>query len=179
MTFTRHTIGSAPEGAKATMTAIEKQFGYLPAAVAAMATSPQLLHGFVRANALFTESTLTEIEREVLVMTVAAHNACHLCVALHTAHLVHSEAPADLVDSLRAQEPLGIERLEALRGFVLQVLSHAGDVPDSALAAFLEAGFSERNALEVVLGIGTYTMSTFANRLTRAPIDPQLASYVL
>jgi hypothetical protein len=30
--------------------------------------------------------------------------------------------------------------------------------------------------LDVVLGIGTYTMSTLANRLTRAPLDEQLAS---
>ncbi len=33
------------------------------------------------------------------------------------------------------------------------------------LTAFLAAGYTHRNALEVVLGIGTYTMSTFANRL--------------
>lgn len=33
-----------------------------------------------------------------------------------------------------------------------------------------------RDALEVVLGIGTYTLSSLANRLTRAPLDPQLAA---
>jgi hypothetical protein len=31
--------------------------------------------------------------------------------------------------------------------------------------------------LEVVLGIGTYTMSTLANRLTRAPLDEQLRAF--
>lgn len=34
-------------------------------------------------------------------------------------------------------------------------------------AAFIAAGFDQQ-ALEVVLGIGTYTLSTFANRMTRA-----------
>jgi hypothetical protein len=29
----------------------------------------------------------------------------------------------------------------------------------------------------VVLGIGTYTMSTLANRLTGAPLDDQLAEF--
>ncbi|MFJ6697187.1 hypothetical protein ACIQM4_14105 [Streptomyces sp. NPDC091272] len=33
------------------------------------------------------------------------------------------------------------------------------------LEAFCAAGYTRRNALEVVLGIGTYTLSTFANRL--------------
>ena len=33
-------------------------------------------------------------------------------------------------------------------------------------------------ALDVVLGIGTYTMSTLANRLTGAPVDDQLSAFV-
>lgn len=47
---------------------------------------------------------------------------------------------------------------------------------DTDLDAFLAHGHTPRNALEVVLGIGTYTLSTLANRLTRAPLDPQLAA---
>jgi hypothetical protein len=42
-------------------------------------------------------------------------------------------------------------------------------VGDEALHAFLGHGYTARNALEVVMGIGTYTMSTLANRLVRAP----------
>jgi alkylhydroperoxidase family enzyme len=52
----------------------------------------------------------------------------------------------------------------------------SGDVGDEALRAFLDAGYTARNALEAMLGIGTYTMSTFANRLTRAPVDEALTS---
>jgi hypothetical protein len=48
------------------------------------------------------------------------------------------------------------------------VLATAGEVPEDELTGFLNAGFTTRNALEVVLGIGTYTMSTLANRLVRA-----------
>ena len=46
---------------------------------------------------------------------------------------------------------------------------------EAALRAFLARGYTTQNALEVVLGIGTYTMSTLANRLTGAPVDEQLA----
>lgn len=59
-------------------------------------------------------------------------------------------------------------RLEAIRRFTLGVLSAAGAVDDDTLKALLVHGYTERNALEVVLGVGTYTMSTFANRLVRA-----------
>lgn len=51
-------------------------------------------------------------------------------------------------------------------------------VDDATLVAFLDHGFTRQNALEVVLGVGTYTLSTFANRLTRAPADPQLTAAV-
>jgi hypothetical protein len=38
-------------------------------------------------------------------------------------------------------------------------------------------GYTPRNALEVVLGIGAYTMSTLANRMTGAPLDEQLKPF--
>jgi len=53
----------------------------------------------------------------------------------------------------------------------------AGDVSDQTLQDFLAHGYTTQNALEVVLGIGTYTMSTLANRLTGAPVDDQLAAF--
>ena len=46
----------------------------------------------------------------------------------------------------------------------------SGAVDDVTLRDFLAAGYTRANALEVVLGIGTYTMSTLANRLTGAPM---------
>jgi len=48
------------------------------------------------------------------------------------------------------------------------VLATTGEVPEAEIDQFLAAGYTRRNALEVVLGIGTYTMSTLANRLVRA-----------
>lgn len=48
------------------------------------------------------------------------------------------------------------------------MLATAGEVPEEEIGEFLAAGFTRRNALEVVLGIGTYTMSTLGNRLVRA-----------
>ncbi|MFI7604725.1 hypothetical protein ACIBTV_06345 [Micromonospora sp. NPDC049366] len=67
--------------------------------------------------------------------------------------------------------------IEALRRFVLAVLAHRGAVPDDDVRAFLSAGYQPRHALDVVLGIGAYTISTFANRLIAAPVDAPLAAY--
>ncbi|MEU4246832.1 carboxymuconolactone decarboxylase family protein [Amycolatopsis sp. NPDC026612] len=159
------------------MTATAKKFGRVPSAVARLATSPELLNGFLKLSAIFESTTLTALEREVLIMTVAARNECHLCVAMHTATLTRLSAAPELVAALRAESPLPEPRLEALRGFVHAVMDTKGEVPAGALTAFTGAGYTERNALEVVLGIGTYTLSTYANRLTRAPLDEAFAEH--
>ena len=175
--FTEYTIESAPPASRRFMAATRDHLGYLPAAMARMAASPQLLDGFGKLTAIFEKSALDPLAREVLVMTVATRNGCHICVAMHTARLTAMGAPADIIASLREAAAPADQRLEAIRLFTLQVLDTAGDVGDDALRAFLASGHTRQNALEVVLGIGTYTMSTLANRLTGAPLDDQLSAF--
>ncbi len=153
--------------------------GYLPAAVARMAESPELLNGFLTASGLFERTSLDPVAREVLIMTIANRNECHLCIAMHTAKLAALGADANLVAALRASQPLASTRLEALRTFTLAVHEARGAVSDQDLALFLAAGYTRQNALEVVLGIGTYTISTFANRLTGAPVDEPLRQFLV
>ncbi|MEU8709039.1 carboxymuconolactone decarboxylase family protein [Streptomyces sp. NPDC048565] len=151
-----------------------KQGGRVPSGVARLATSPETLDGFLRASAAFESSTLDPLSREVVVMTMATRNACHICVGLHTARLTSLGAAPELVTALRApggQQPLPDERLEGIRRFTLAALETAGAVGDDALRDFRALGYTSRNALEVVLGIGTYTISTLANRMTGASMD--------
>ena len=175
--FTEYTIESAPADARRFMTATRDHLGYLPAGMARMAASPQLLDGFGKLTAIFDSSALDPVAREVVIMTVATRNGCHICVAMHTARLTALGARPDLIAASRDADPLPDEHLEAIRVFTLQVLDTAGDVGDQALRDFLARGYTTQNALEIVLGIGTYTMSTLANRLTGAPVDDQLAAY--
>jgi AhpD family alkylhydroperoxidase len=180
--FTEYTVESAPAAARRSMAATEKHLGYLPAGVARMAASPDLLDGFLKLNSIFEGSTLGPLARETLVMTMATRNGCHICVAMHTARLTALGADADTITGLRnagrpGAQGLADPALEAIRLFTLRVLETAGDVGAEALHAFLASGYTSQNALEVVLGIGTYTMSTLANRLTGAPVDAQLTAF--
>jgi AhpD family alkylhydroperoxidase len=159
------------------MEATTAKFGYLPAGVALLATSPELLNGFLQVNRLFEQTTLDPLAREVLIMTMATRNGCHVCVAMHTAKLTGMGADAEIVAALREGRPLLDERLEAIRVFTLAVLANAGAVGDDAVRDFTAHGYTPRNALEVVLGVGTYTLSTLANRMTDTPLDEQLKAF--
>ncbi|MFI1364938.1 carboxymuconolactone decarboxylase family protein [Streptomyces griseochromogenes] len=167
--FAAHSVESAPEASRPAMQAVAgASGGTVPDAVARLAASPELLNGFLALSASFERCTLDPLAREVVIMTVAVRNQCHICVAMHTGKLRKLGAETELIAALREERALTDERLEALRMFTLDVLSTAGGVDDDALKALRAHGYTERNALEVVLGIGTYTMSTFANRLVRA-----------
>ena len=175
--FTEYTAESAPPAARRFLTATQAHLGYLPAGMARMAASPQLTDGFLKLTAIFDSTTLEPLAREVLVMTVATRNRCHICVAMHTAALTAFGADPELIAALRGGRPLPDERLDAVRAFTLRVMDTAGEVGEPALRDFLARGYTTQNALEIVLGIGTYTMSTLANRLTGAPVDDQLAAH--
>ena len=175
--FPEYTIESAPAGSRRFMVATQDHLGYLPAATARWAASPHLLEAFGRVLAIFESTTLDPVAREVVVMTLATRNGCHICVAMHTARLTELGASSDAIEALRDASALADPHLDALRVFTLRVLDTAGDVGDDVLEAFLASGFTRQNALEVVLGIGTYTMSTLANRLIDAPLDDQLSPF--
>jgi AhpD family alkylhydroperoxidase len=100
--FTVHTIESAPAAARRSMTATISHNGYLPTAVALMATSPELLDGFLKMSAAFDGTTLDPLAREVVIMTMATRNGCHLCVAMHSARLEKLGADAALIAALRS-----------------------------------------------------------------------------
>ncbi|MEV6203914.1 carboxymuconolactone decarboxylase [Streptomyces sp. NPDC051771] len=120
------------------------------------AQAPQVLDAFLALSAAFESTSLAPHSRETVILTVARRSQCHLCVDMHEAKLA-ALGPAP-----------STERLDAVREFTLQVLASSGAVSDAELAAFEAAGHTRRNALEVVLGVGAYTLSTFANRMTRA-----------
>ena len=100
--FTEHTIESAPPAARRFLTATRDHLGYLPAGMARMAASPQIIDGFLKLTAIFESTGLEPVAQEVVIMTVATRNRCHICVAMHTARLAALGASAELIAALRA-----------------------------------------------------------------------------
>jgi AhpD family alkylhydroperoxidase len=175
--FVDHTLETAPAAARRSLQATVDHHGYLPAPMARLAASPQLLDGFLKLSKMFESTSLEPLARETVIMTVVVRNDCHVCIAMHTAMLGGIGADAELVAALREQRPLPDVKLEALRTFTIEVMTTAGGVDDVVLKEFVEHGYTTQQALEVVLGIGAYTLSTFANRMTKAPLDYQLAAF--
>ncbi len=157
---------NAPPEAREPLAQNKRAFGAIPAPLARYASSPSLLGLALTGLQTFEKTTLSALEREVLAMTMGRLNGCRFCLGLHRRLLTGQKAPRELIDALESGERLTDARLEALRAFVAALVEHRGDVPAGVWSDFREAGYTHQQALELVLGVGVYTLTTFANRLT-------------
>ncbi|MEL7447599.1 MAG: carboxymuconolactone decarboxylase family protein [Pseudomonadota bacterium] len=169
--FTIHTEDTAPEESKALLADSRKAYGMVPGLHAVMAEAPGLLDGYKQLHELFANSSFDNDELTVVWQSINVEHACHYCVPAHTA-IAKSMGVADEVsNALRDQAPLPNARLEALRTFTLTVVRNRGNVDDQAVQAFLDAGFTRRQILEVVLGVAQKVMSNYTNHLAQTPVD--------
>ncbi|KAG8148735.1 carboxymuconolactone decarboxylase family protein [Burkholderia catarinensis] len=176
--FPLHTVDSAPAGSAPLLEKSLQANGFLPNLVASLATAPTALETYLTVAAINGRAGLDLAEREAVQITAAAIHGCGFCVAGHTAAALKKARLAPVVvDALRANAPIPDDRFDAIATFTRAVIATRGNVADDALDAFRRAGFSDANALEVVLGISLATLCNFANNLARNELNPELASY--
>jgi AhpD family alkylhydroperoxidase len=137
-----------------------------------MATSPELLAGYSALWDLFAKTTLTTTEQQVVYMTANFENDCHYCMAGHTQLAKMQKIAEPVIQAIRDGKPIPDARLEALHVFTTAVVRQRGFVGDAAVATFLAAGFTQQNVLEVVLGVGTKTLSNYTNHIVHTQLDP-------
>jgi alkylhydroperoxidase family enzyme len=169
--FTLHDQQSAPQKSQELLDTSIKAFGMIPGLHAVMAEAPGLLEGYQQLHQLFLDSSFDDEETTVVWQTINVEHACHYCVPAHTGIAKSMEVDDAITDALRNETPLPTDRLEALRDFTLAVVRGRGNVDDSAVQAFLDAGFTKRQILEVILGTAQKVMSNYTNHLADTPVD--------
>jgi len=175
MTYAVHTVATAPESAKETLAGAQKAFGFLPNLLGVMAEAPALLKAYRALAGLFEETSFTPTERQIVLLTASYENGCTYCVAAHSVIADVQKVPADVVDAIRGGAPIADKKLEALRRFAAAVVKTRGWLSDAEVAAFLNAGYTPAQVLEVVLGVGFKTLSNYTNHIAETPLDGAFA----
>lgn len=176
--LTLQTVETAPEAAKPFLEAAQKNNGFLPNLLAVLANAPVALETYLTVGGINGRASLSLAEREVVQITAAATHGCGFCVAGHTAIATKkTDLGADAVAALRELRPLADPRLEAVAGFTKAVIRARGAVADGELQVFRDAGYSDQQALEVVLGVSLATLCNFANNLGQPPLNPELQAF--
>lgn len=169
--FTVYDETNAPEGSQVLLAQSKKAFGMIPGLHAVMAEAPGLLEAYKIVHELFADSSFDKDEITVVWQSVNVENACHYCVPAHTGIAKSMGVSDAITDALRNETPLPSAKLEALRDFTLSVIRDRGNVDDEKVQAFLDAGFTKRNILEVILGYSQKLMSNYTNHLANTPVD--------
>lgn len=174
MNFPLHDENSAPEASKEHLEATRRSFGMIPNLERVMASAPSLLATYSFGWEVFSRTSLSGIEQQVVYQTANFENECNYCVPWHTLLARQAGADAETLETLRQGGTLADPRLEALRQFTRTMIHNRGKATKADLDAFFAAGFEPQQALEVILGIAIKTMSNFTNSIAATPLDKQV-----
>lgn len=173
-----YTQETAPETSQARVEKVQKNMGFLPNLIGTLAGSPQALETYQTVGLINGQTSLSFAEREVVQITAARLHGCGFCVAGHTATVIKNKVLSDAQAlALHEGKALDDARLQAIAEFTHAIIAYRGAVPDALLAAFLAAGYTQQQALEVVLGVSLATLCNFSNNLAQNDINPQLQAY--
>lgn len=173
------TADTAPAESKARIEAVQKANGFVPNLIGTLAHSPQALAFYQEVGKLNNANSLTAQEVEVVQITAAVHNGCDFCVAGHSKiGRLKLDMPIDVLNALRTSTEIeNNEKYQALAKFTVQLIDKRGQVSDDELAAFKNAGYSEQNVLDVVMGVALATLCNYANNVAKNDINPELQAY--
>lgn len=147
----------------------EEKLGMIPNVLAVYGFAPERLRGFSGMyNALMLgESELSKAEREMIAVTVSAHNNCHYCLIAHGATLRQLTGDAALADTIAANYRHAdiTPRQRAMLDFAVKMTKASDAIVEEDRQALRDAGFSETGIFDIAEVAAFFNMS---NRMASA-----------
>ena len=169
--FIIHTQQTAPASSAPLLEKAQAAYGMVPGLFGVLAEAPKALEAYQTLGKLFSETSLTTTEQHVVWLTINYENDCGYCVPAHTGLAKLDGVADDVIEALREGQALADTKLQALNTFTVQVVRSRGWVTDDDVQAFLDAGYTQRHILEVVLGLAHKVLSNYTNHIADTPVD--------
>jgi AhpD family alkylhydroperoxidase len=157
---------------------LKKSVGTVPNLYATLAHSEHALGNYLAfQNA---KSSVTGKAREVVNLVVSQVNACEYCLAAHTViGKMHGFTDAQVLE-IRSGKAGFDARLDALARLAKDIVSERGHADPALVDAFLAAGWTLENLVDVIVIVGDKTVTNYLHGVTRVPVDfpaaPELAA---
>jgi alkylhydroperoxidase family enzyme len=176
--FKTHDIASAPLEARTDLEKIKLNHGNVPNVYAVMAEAPVLLKGHIALKEQFEKATLNKQERKIVLLALSRELGSTYDTAVHSGAAEKHNVPMDAIEAIRAGAPLKDLKLEALRSFAAKLVNSRGHVTEIEVQAFLTAGYTRANILEIVLALGAVTLTSYTNLIAQPVLDAEFAAKV-
>ncbi|HSD95674.1 MAG TPA: carboxymuconolactone decarboxylase family protein [Sulfuricaulis sp.] len=172
--FTVHSLETAPAASRPMLEGLKKAFGFVPNLYAVFAESPAALQGALAIGEAFSKSSLSPAEQQFVAIAVSEANDCQFCVAAHSTIAKHmAKADPAAVAATRERAPLPDAKLDALVIFTRKVVEQRGWVTEADITAFLKAGYTKAQVIEVLLGVGMKTFNNYVDHIAHVPLNDQ------
>ncbi|MBT9330552.1 carboxymuconolactone decarboxylase family protein [Paracidobacterium acidisoli] len=171
------TIASAPEKSKPVLEQLQQAFGFLPNLLAAISNSPKLLTGLAGLFQQVHSPGLTEAENQIVLLTDAVTNSSAYAVAFHTA-LAHEQGiSSEETSAIRERRAPGDQRFAALSTLAKTLIEKRGHLSEQELDAFLGAGFTKEQILEVIAIVAASAITNYAGTITNPPLEERFRQF--
>ncbi|MBW4544350.1 MAG: carboxymuconolactone decarboxylase family protein [Symplocastrum torsivum CPER-KK1] len=178
MDFPIYTTDTAPEESKVALAHAKETFGFIPNLEGIFAQAPSLLKGSMALWDLFEATSFSPVEQQVIYLTANYEHECHYCMAAHSGLARMIGMSADDIQALRDGTLLSDPKLQALRQFTQRLIQARGWLDDLEIEAFLAAGYTQQQVLEVILGIAIKILHNYTNHIAKTPLDKPFQPYV-
>lgn len=149
---------------------IEKSFGMLPNIYTVIGNSSNALASYREFSEAQKYGSFSAREREAVFLSASEENKCGYCIAAHTA-IAKSIGFTD-EDILKLRTGMYADRkLNTLTNVAKVIIRNKGNVDDSLISVFYEAGFDEKALVDLVALIAVITFSNYIGRLSNPEID--------
>lgn len=172
MDFKIYNADNAPEKSKELLNAVKGKLGLIPNLMGTMAESPAVLESYLNLDEALGNTDFSPKEQQLAILAISYENKCHYCMAAHST-IARGQLGIDdeIVDAVRSGEEIEDEKLNALITFARKVTNKRGFVSDDEVNAFLDAGYTKRHVLELILITSMKTLSNYINHIAVTPVD--------
>jgi len=176
--FTLYDENTAPETTKQTLKEVKQAYGMLPNLYGYLAESPVALNAYLHINdQLMKHSSLTPVQVQVALLAISAVNNCEFCVAAHSWVGGTLKANAQTVQAIRDGGVVENAEDKALVDLVQAIVTDRGFVADEIIDAFLDAGFTRENVLDLLVCNMLKALSNYTNHITKTEVNAELADF--
>ena len=84
MDFVAHDTQSAPQEAAELLSQSQEEMGFIPNMYRHMADAPPLLKAYKQMSQLFSQTSLSEAEQQVVLLAASVENRCDFCTKAHS-----------------------------------------------------------------------------------------------
>lgn len=172
------TLETANEKQKGLLEKAKKANGMIPNMYKNMVNLPGLQETYDTGYEHFRkDSGFTSAEQEVVLLTLSVNNGCDYCTAAHS-YLADnvSNVPKEVTDAIREGKEIPDEKLRTLSKFTEIMHESRGNPTPPQAKTFLDAGYTEKNILAIILAQAVKTISNYSNHIFHTEVDEAFSS---